>query len=520
MIVFEWTLALLAAAVVLTTLARRLDAPYAPLLALAGAALAFLPAHPNIELEPDLALALFVAPILLDAAYDTSPRDLRRNLVPLVSLTVGAVVVTAAAVAYVAWRWGGLPPAAAIALGAIVAPTETATCAAILGGMRLPRRILQLMQGESLLNDATALLIYRIAVGAAVGGVSLVSSGPMAALSVVASPIVGWGLARGYQLATLRVTDPASSTVLQFVGTFGIWILAEKLHLSPILTIAVYAMTLAHGRAPTNTAARNRVSSYAVWETAVFVLTVLAFVLMGLQARPILDRLGEADKIQAFAFAAAVLATVVAVRIVHVMTYNTVVRLKNRLFGVSLPAGAVPPTFQGGLLVAWCGTRGIISLATAFALPQGFPGRDLIVLSAFTVVIGTLVIQGFTLKPLARALRFREDGSLEQELSQGRVQVMQAALDALKDEASPAAEAVRGQLGAAREVAASIEDPQGATEHDRLRLKALGAQRARLHALWIEAHIGDEAYHRLREELDWTELDASPASAFRPLSAD
>src|SRR5882724_905306 len=162
MALFEWTLALLLGAVILTGLARRVGVPYPSLLAIAGAALAFAPAGPELEIEPDLALALFVAPVLLDAAFDTSPRDLRRNVIPLASLVVVAVGLTTAAVA----------------LGAIVAPPDAAAAAAVLGRLRLPRRILHVLQGESLLNDATALLVYRIAVGAAVGTVTLGHAGP------------------------------------------------------------------------------------------------------------------------------------------------------------------------------------------------------------------------------------------------------------------------------------------------------------------------------------------------------
>src|SRR5437899_5990394 len=173
MLLFEWTLVLLLAAVLLAALARRLEVPYPALLALDGAVLAFLPIAPEIEIDPDLALVLYVAPVLLDAAFDTSPRDLRRNVIPLASLVVVAVGLTTAAVAWVGWRLGGLPIAAAIALGAIGAPPDPAAAAAVPGRLRLPRRILHVLQGESLLNDATALLVYRIAVGAAVGTVTL-----------------------------------------------------------------------------------------------------------------------------------------------------------------------------------------------------------------------------------------------------------------------------------------------------------------------------------------------------------
>src|SRR2546426_3360530 len=385
MALFEWTLALLLGAVILTGLARRVGVPYPSLLAIAGAALAFAPAGPELEIEPDLALALFVAPVLLDAAFDTSPRDLRRNVIPLASLVVVAVGLTTAAVAWVGWRREGLPIAAAVALGAIVAPPDAAAAAAVLGRLRLPRRLLHVLQGESLLNDATALLVYRIAVGAAVGTVTLGHAGPIIALMAVGSPLAGWLLARLYLLGTARVRDAASSTVLTFVGTFGVWLLAERVGLSPIITMVTYGMALAR-EAPRRVPARNRVSTYSVWETAVFVLNVLAFVIMGLQARPILNRLSRESLSHALLVSGAVLATVIVVRTAYVMAYSTIARLRNRSFGVALTPGTAPPTVAGGVLVSWCGMRGLVTLATAFALPPGFPGRDLIVLSAFCVV--------------------------------------------------------------------------------------------------------------------------------------
>src|SRR3989441_1379557 len=217
--------------------------------------------------------------------------------------------------------------------------------------------------------------------------------------------------------------------------------------------------------APPRVPGRTRVSTYSVWETAVFVLNVLAFVIMGLQARPILNRLSRASSSHALLVSGAVLATVIVVRMAYVMAHTTVARLKNRWFGLALTSGTAPPTVAGGLLVSWCGMRGLVTLATAFALPSGFPGRDLIVLCAFCVVLGTLVIQGFTLRPLLDHLGFEADGGVGREISRGRLAIMQAALDTLAGERSPAAVAVREGYVAAREVASSPDEPQGATEH-------------------------------------------------------
>lgn len=245
MLMFEWILLLLFVAVVLTNLAERLAVPYPSLLAVAGTGLAFLPFAPQIRIEPELALALFVAPALLDAAFDTSPRDLRRNAVPIASMAVLAVVLTAAVVAFLGWRFAGLPIAAAIALGAIVSPPDPVAANEVLRHLRIPQRIGLVLQGEGLLNDATALLIYRAAVIAAAGSFSLVSDAPILVLAAVASLAAGYVLARLYLIASAFVRDPSSSTVLQFVGTFGVWLLSERLTLSPIITLVVYAMTLA-----------------------------------------------------------------------------------------------------------------------------------------------------------------------------------------------------------------------------------------------------------------------------------
>jgi NhaP-type Na+/H+ or K+/H+ antiporter len=178
MALFELTLVLLLTAVALTALSRRLEVPYPSLLALAGVGIAFVPGAPMIEIDPELALALFIAPVLLDAAYDTSLRDLKRYRLSLLLLALGAVIFTTVVVAFVGWKMAGLPIAAAIALGAIVAPPDAVAASAVLGQFKVPHRITAILQGESLLNDATALLIYRLAVSAALGSIMLSNAIP------------------------------------------------------------------------------------------------------------------------------------------------------------------------------------------------------------------------------------------------------------------------------------------------------------------------------------------------------
>lgn len=509
---FESLILLLLAAVVLAAAARRVGAPYPAFLALGGALLAFIPGAPMFELEPDLALALFVAPILLDAGYDASPRDLKANWAPLVSLVVFAVGLTTLAVAVVARALvPELPWAAAITLGAIVAPPDAAAAIAVLRQVSPPHRIATILEGESLFNDAGALLIYRLAVGAALADhFSIGAVAPQFLLavagSIIVGPALGWIQLRWFA----RVEDTSSAIILQFISTFGVWIVAEALGLSGVLTIVCFAIWVAR-RAPEQTPARLRVPAYAVWETMVFVLNVLAFVFIGLQVRPIVEQLEPAVRTQYLVVAAAVLATVVIVRIVWVMGYIAVLRL--RTAGRRDTQPKLAPSARGGLVIAWSGMRGVVTLAAALALPvgaggaAGFPYRELIVLTAFCVVLGTLVVQGLSLKPLLRYLDLRDDDPVGQEVDAARRKAFEAAIATMTDESSPTATALRHKftslLAQAAEAPTGVSHDSAATAHAE---RAVTAARHELSVMRANDEIGDAAFQRLEEELDWIEL--------------
>ena len=247
MLVFETVLVLLFGAALLSIAARARGVPYPTLLALAGAGIALVPGLPTLDLPPDLILALFVAPILLDASYDMSLRDLRRNWQPVLSLVVAAVVLTTAAVAVVAHALvPGMPWGAAVALGALLAPPDAVAALAVMRHAAPPHRIRMVIEGESLLNDASSLLIYRLAVTAvAAGGFSPQAAIPPFVLVVFGSVIAGWCLSRLASILIRRVDDAATSTVLQFVMTFGVWLLAERLHLSGVATVVSFGLTAA-----------------------------------------------------------------------------------------------------------------------------------------------------------------------------------------------------------------------------------------------------------------------------------
>jgi Na+/H+ antiporter len=509
---FEWIIALLLGAVALSALARQVKAPYPTFLAIGGVLLAFVPSGPSWTLEPGLALALFVAPVLLDAAFDTSLRDLRDNWLPVSTLVFLAVGLTTAAVAVlVHWLRPDMPWAAAVALGAIVAPPDAAAATAILRQVNLPYRILKILEGESLLNDASALLIYRVAVGVvAAEHVTWSEFAPSIAFASAGSLVAGYLFARISMPLTRRITDTPSAIIVQFAGTFTVWILAERIGLSGILTIVAYAVTLAR-TAPARMPARLRVPSYAVWETVVFILNVLAFILIGLQLGPIWTRLDRLERTEYVAIAAYVLAAIILARIVWIVLYGVTLRALAAQ-GLLHPRHEMAvPTLKGGIVASWCGMRGIVTLAAAFALTPDFPYRDLILLTAFAVVLGTLVIQGLTLRPLILALKLKPDDPVAAEVARARGVAYRAALDEIDGDPSEEAEILRLEYRAMLMRSASDPDGGVATGElpaDPLRRRAIGAARQAILKLRQSEEIGDDAFHQIEEELDRAELSA------------
>jgi len=505
----EQILGLFVAAVVLAALARRAGAPYPVFLAVGGAVLAFVPGAPSVTVPPELALALFVAPVLLDAAYDASPRDLKDNWAPVTSLVIFAVGLTTVAVAMVARAMvPKMPWAPAVVLGAIVAPPDAAAATAVLRQLRPPHRILTILEGESLLNDASALLIYRLAVGAvAAKSFSFSAVAPNFLIAVAGSLVVGPALGWLVLRLLTRVQHIPTAIILQFVTTIGVWILADRLGLSGVLTMVCYAITVAR-TAPERTPARMRVPSYAVWETVVFALNILAFIFIGLQIRPIMESLDPSVRSRYFSIATAVLLTVIVVRLVWHMSFNAVVRWHHRRFGFRPPRPMLRPTIGSGLIISWAGMRGIVSLAAAIALSPAFPFRNMIVFTAFAVVLGTLVIQGLTLKPLLRLLDLHDDDPVGREVIAARERALQAGLASFENDESPVAKAVREEFRAhlANKGGDSKTSDSPHSSHAGIHRDALRAARDAVLAMRANHEIGDDAFHKLEEDLDWLEM--------------
>jgi CPA1 family monovalent cation:H+ antiporter len=506
--VFEIVIALLLGGAILAAIARRLAMPYPALVAIAGAALALLPGVPALVLDPQLVLVLFVAPVLLDAAFDASQRDLLKNWRAVLSLVLGAVVLTVIVVAVVAHMLvPGLPWAAAIALGAIVAPPDAAAATAVLKQLRPPNRLLVILEGESLFNDASALLIYRFAVGATATG--LISGWSFAGTLVVVtagSLVLGIGLAMIILRVIPRIEDVATAVIFQFCSTFAVWILAERLHLSGILTTVAFAMAASRMSASA-TSARVRVPSYAVWEVAVFVLNVLAFILVGLQLRHIVERPAWTEYI---VVAVAVCVAVILARIVWVWVAAAVSRWRCRPRGDArpIPQDVVALSGREAYVVGWCGMRGTVTLAAALALPVNFPYRDLIFFTSFSVVLVTLVVQGMTLRPLLQWLDIRDDGVVEREVQLARVETLRAALDATRHcGGGETADLLRRRYELRlRRAEANTEQELDQEDADVIRV-ATAAERQRLIEMRDDGTIGDAAFQQVEQELDLRELD-------------
>ena len=510
MTVFEAVLALLAGSVLISAFAGKMHIPYPALLALGGVALAITPITIPINLDPGLVLALLVAPVLVDAAYDVSSHDLKAYWVVITCLVFFAVGLTTAAVAIMARQFvPDLPWGAAIALGSIVAPPDAAAAAVVLRHLDAPRRIAVALEGESLLNDASSLLVYRFSVRIVVasGNFHVWSAAPVFLASVLGSVIVGPLLAMANIWLTRRMNDIQNAIIIQFVASFGVWLLADALGMSAVLAVVSYALTLGT-YSPVRLPARLRRPSQAVWKTAVLALNAFAFVFIGLELRPILAAT-PAEQLETWLwFAGSILITVIAVRIFWAMFYNTLARTRLGRNGVLMPPGSTA-TWQGGMIISWCGMRGIVTLAGALALPRGFPDRPLLVFTAFFVTLGTLVIQGMTLRPLLLLLDAHDDVTPEMEMHHAKAELANSAIQMLEGRPEPAAEALRAGFLAQRADVAAIADSKHRAARTALSRSIVDRQRSRLIELRRRRAIGDHVFHQLEEELDHLELTIS-----------
>jgi Na+/H+ antiporter len=505
-------ISLLVAVAFLSALATRIGIPYPILLVVGGLALGFAPGIPDVTLAPDLVLVVFLLPLLYSAAFFANLRELRADARVITLTSTVLVVVTAAAVAVAAHALvDGLPWAVAFALGAIVAPTDPVAATQILRRFAVPRRLVNTIEGEALINDASALVLYRIAVGAITGGTfSLVHGG----LQFVASAAggVAIGLVVGVVIRELRsrLDDPPVEITISLLSGYAAYIPADAIGASGVIAAVTTGIALGWW-APGMATPAVRQQGFALWSLLTFLLNAILFVLIGFQLPTILDGLAGESPAFLLGTAAAISAVVILTRLAWTMVTPYILRsIDRRPSQVARRIG-----WRSRLVSAWSGMRGAVSLAAALALPASTPQRDLVVFLTFAVIFATLVLQGLTLPVLIRAVHLETDDGEAREELRARLVATQAALSRLEELAAEnwtrddTVERMtrlydyrRRRLKAR---AGKIEDDgyeDRSYAYQRAVREVLEAQRAAVVALRNDGTISNDVMHRLERELD------------------
>jgi monovalent cation/hydrogen antiporter len=509
-------LALLISVVALLVSAPVLRIPYPILLVLGGLALGFVPGIPALQLPPEVVLVAVLPPLLYSSAFFTSLRDLRANARAIGILAIGLVVATTCTVAVVAHAAiDGLSWSAAFVLGAVVAPTDPLAATAIMRRLGVRRRLVSIVESESLVNDGTALVLYRVAVVAVVSGTfSVWDASWRFAWSVLGG--IGIGLVAGFLIAAVRrrLDNPPVEVTISLMTGYAAFIPANAAGASGVLA-AVTAGVYLGWRTPELTSVQTRLQGFAIWEILHFVLNTLLFALVGLQLSRILDTLTGRSARELALYALLVTGTVIVTRIMWLPVFTHLPRwLWN---SARTPAKPLSHTF----LISWSGMRGAVSLAAALAIPLTtdaggvFPDRDLIIFLTFCVILGTLVVQGLSLPLVIRMLRIEPDHTEEAEDAKARIRAAEAALvrlDELLEEEwvrEDTAQRLRGLYGFRRDRFASRfdQDSDGAIEeqsqaYQRLRRELLAAERAAVTELGRRGMISGDVVNRVRRDLD------------------
>ena len=500
---------------VLFEVARRLSIPYPALFVLGGLALGFIPGLPSIHLEPELVLLVFLPPLLFVAAFETPIRDLRRNLAPIARLSIALVILTAVVVAAVAQALvPGLGWAAAFALGAIVAPTDALAATSVFRRIGVPKVAITLIEGESLFNDATALIAYRAAVVATVTGVFVLSETLGAFLvAAVGGIALGWIVGRLMAEVVRWLDDPPVEVVLSLLIPYAAYLPAEQLGLSGVLAVVTTGLVIGR-RLGTILSPSSRVLWLTSWKMVGFVLNGLIFVLIGLALPDILEGLGDMSPERVLTLALLVSAAVIGTRFVYVILASLLPNSPRRVIARSDPRLAWRLTF----LVAWSGLRGAVSLAAALALPVDFPERSLIQLITFAVILATLVGQGLTLPLVVRWVGWNGVDPEGDEATFARQTMDRLGLDAVRHSRTrwpdhgPLLDRLESGLGDRMQHLATDDEDETEErrrehgEHEEIQLYVLNAQRAAALALRDAGEINDATLRELERELDLEEL--------------
>jgi CPA1 family monovalent cation:H+ antiporter len=503
---------LLASVALFAAVSRAIGVPYPIVLVIGGLVLGFVPGLPEVQLDPDLVLVIFLPPLLYNGAYVANLRDLRADLRVISLLAVGLVIATAAAVAVAAHAMiDGLPWAAAFALGAIVAPTDPVAATTVLRRLNAPRRTLNVLEGESLINDGTALVLYRSAIAAVGGTFSLLDASLDFVVDVAGG--IAIGLVAGKLIAEFRkrLDDPAIEVTISLLSGYAAYVPAERAGVSGVIaavTVGVYV----GWQAPRISSASMRLQGTAMWEILTFLLNAFLFVLIGLQLKTIIDGIAEEDTGSVLRAAAVVCFVVIACRMVWIHAVTWVIRAVDRRESQRARRGNWRDRMVGG----WAGMRGAVSLAAALALSPDFPARDEILFITFAVILATLVLQGLTLPAVIRWAGTGGDDAEQREDLLARRRATAAALERLDQLAheewtrDDTIERMRGlyQYRERRREARAGDNDDG-DDYERRSLKyqkivrsVIAAQREAVVQLRNEGVISNDVMHRIERELD------------------
>ncbi|QIJ64682.1 Na+/H+ antiporter [Streptomyces sp. JB150] len=520
-------LLLVAGSAAVAAAGRRTPVPAPLLLVAAGLAVSYVPGVPDYTLDPHIVLPLLLPPLLHTAAIDSSYLDLRAQLRPVALLSVGYVLFATVVVGWAAYLLvPGLPLTAALVLGAVVAPPDAVAATAIARRVGLPSRVTTILQGESLVNDATAITAYRVALAAAVGE-GATWAGGIGEFLIAAVGGIGIGLLLMVPIHWLRthLKEALLQNTLSLLIPFVAYGVAEQVHASGVLAVVVVALYLGHRAWEVDFA--TRLQEDAVWKMVAFVLESSVFALIGLQLPVVLRGLGEYEGADAAWYAVALFLVVVVARFVWVYPATFL----PRALSARIRAREDNPTWKGAFIISWAGMRGVVSLAIAFSIPatmhggEDFPGRNLILFLTFTTVIGTLVVQGLTLPPLIRLLRLPGRDAQAETLAEANAQAQasraaeQRLDELLADEANalpgPLADRLRTVLERRRNaVWERLGQPNpvtGETADDtyrRLAREMIGAEREVFVRLRDLRYIDDEMLRTLLRRLDLEEAAA------------
>jgi CPA1 family monovalent cation:H+ antiporter len=514
-------LAVLLGAGAFLLLADRTQIPYPILLVVGGTALAFVPGVSEFELDPDIILVAFLPPLLYGAAFFTSIQDLRANYRPIGLLAVGLVAFTTVTVAVVAHHVVGLPWAAAFVLGAVVSPTDPVAATEIAVRSHAPRRLITIVEGESLINDSTGLIAYKFAIAAVLTGTfDAVDALGDFVLSAGGGVLIG--LAVGWVIAELRarLDDAPTETAVSLLTPYLAYLPAEALGLSAVLA-AVSAGLYLGWRSPELVTPSTRIQVTGFWELLTFALNAALFVLIGLQLPSVVEGLGGYSVMELIGYSAAIAGTVLVTRMAWLFPFNIASRLLVRRLP-RIRGDADPPDYWSTLVLGWSGMRGAVSLAVALAIPlttdagDPFPGRDLIIFLAYAVILITVVGQGLTLgKLIDVAGVYDDDETVFEQEARARIAASRAAIARIEEleneewvrEAS-ADRMRRGYEFRIRRFESRLaEDDDGEIEegsqaYQRLRRKVLAAERAEIIRARNRGDITDDIMRRLERDID------------------